>query len=456
MTSLLLINAVFTFTATARRIREGDPVKIDFDPALKGGIPSISIEPLEKGEDFNGEIIIYFYAWEGKEIPLETRTISGKEKFSMKLPTRGKEDILGVRVEIKKTPDAKAEKVCDWRAMYFPEGKAIDYTGSPDLWKPEDFDQYWNEAKTKLSWVDPEPQFKLVPKKETETGRLYRVIINSYWNLPIVCWYYVPKDVDPLHPESIKKKYPAIQIMPGWGAEEPPQDRTAEGYITLSVNPKSHGPSQKYFKTPIDHHLWNIDIPEDYYYRAAFMDCIRGIDFLCSRPEVDAERIGVEGGSQGGAFALAMGGLDQRVSCVAANVPYIVNFPDFSRVSTLGSGYIYMKLAEGPHKGKRVSEKWNSVDQFNRKNQGTDKGARIRKTLGYVDIANHVTNISVPTLVCVGRQDPVCPPINGIVAINRISEDVPKKLFIDKEAEHENSALMRKQQRSWFEQHLKN
>ncbi|HRS00800.1 MAG TPA: acetylxylan esterase, partial [Candidatus Sumerlaeia bacterium] len=30
------------------------------------------------------------------------------------------------------------------------------------------------------------------------------------------------------------------------------------------------------------------------------MDCVRGVDFLASRPEVDVKKIGAEGGSQGG------------------------------------------------------------------------------------------------------------------------------------------------------------
>ena len=40
-------------------------------------------------------------------------------------------------------------------------------------------------------------------------------------------------------------------------------------------------------------------------YAGAFMDCIRGVDFLASRPEVDAARLAVTGGSQGGGLAFA-------------------------------------------------------------------------------------------------------------------------------------------------------
>jgi len=414
----------------AKRVKEGEPVKIDFNPALEGGVPTIEIAPLPQGNDFKGKIVVTAYAWDEKEIILKTDKISGKEPYKLELPTRGHADILGVRVE-QSDNDGKITKLAEWRAMFFKSGRALDYMGSALLKRPHDFKKYWREAKEKLALVPMNPKIEPVPEKNTATGRLYKVTLNSYWNIPIVCWYFVPKDVDPLHPES-SKKYPAIQVMPGWGAEEPPIDRTAQGFITLSLNPKNHGPSKDYFKIPVEHHLWNIDIPEDYYYRAAFMDCRRGIDFLASRSEVNARKIGVEGGSQGGALALAMGALDERVACVCANVPYITNFPDFIRLGTVGSSTVFKQYMER-----------------------ADIGERVKKTLSYVDIANLAPDIKVPTLICVGAQDPVCPPLNGIVALNRIPKDVPKKLFIDKYAEHEVPDTMRVENAAWYEKYLK-
>jgi len=431
--SFILLSCLLFFCASlqARRVKEGDPVKIDFRPALEGGIPSIEIEPLPAGGNFNGEIIITFYAFDKKEILLKTEKISPRESYSSELPTRGHKDILGVRVE-RADADGVIVKMAEWRAVYLPKGRALDYKGSPRLKRPDDFKTYWRKAKEKLARAPMDAKIEPVPEKNSATGRLYKVTLNSYWNLPIICWYFVPNDVDPMNPEAAGKKYPAIQIMPGWGAEEPPVDRTDKGFITLSLNPKNHGPSKDFFKTPIEHHLWNIDIAEDYYYRAAYMDCVRGVDFLASRPEVDVRKIGAEGGSQGGAFALALGALDKRIACVCSNVPYITNFPDFILLSTLGSGSAFKKYSERE-----------------------DIGVAVRKTLSYIDIAILAPEIKAPTLVCVGAQDPVCPPLNGIVAINRIPNDVPKKLFIDPDAEHEVPETMRAENNAWYEKYLK-
>jgi len=41
-----------------------------------------------------------------------------------------------------------------------------------------------------------------------------------------------------------------------------------------------------------------------------------------------------------------------------------------------------------------------------------------------------------------------------VVAVNLIRDDVPKRLFIDGDAEHENSAVMMKEHEKWFEKYL--
>ncbi len=404
-----------------------------FDPSVDGATPNLLLTPNpEKAKDFDGTVRLVAYALEGyEEIPLATREVDIAQELRFFLPERGHDDILGVRVE-KVDREGNVEPVAAWRALYRPGKGVLDYAGSPELNRPADFDNYWGGTLKELAAIPMEPEIVPVPDRTTATGKLYRVKLNSFGNVPIVCWYYVPLEVNIDQPSQNGKQYPAIQIMPGWGAEEPPQDRTAEGYITLSVNPRTHGPSKEFFTTPVPHHLWNIDDSETYYYRAAYMDCMRSIDFLVSRPEVDAKHIGVEGGSQGGAFTLAMAALDPRVAAAAANVPYLSNFPDFTRLATNGSGTTFGQLMLDPEKGERV-----------------------RHTLALIDVANLAPWIQCPTLVCVGSQDRVCPPLNGIVAINRLPEGVPRKLVMDPAADHEVTPLMREANRDWFAKYLK-
>jgi len=408
-----------------------DVMILNFDPALNGGVPSLLVEPPPGETSMSAaRVRLIAYALEETEIPLATCTVKPDERLHFVLPHRGRDDILGVRVE--KEQEGQWQAVAEWRALYRPNRGVLDYKGSDRLRRPEDFDRYWQEAKARLAAVTMAARIEPVPERATATGELYRVQLVSYDEVPIVCWYYVPREVDLEAPQPAPLRYPAIQIMPGWGAEEPPIDRTAQGFITLSLNPRAHGPSKEFFTTPIGHHLWNIERAEDYYYRAAYMDCLRGLDFLSSRPEVDSGRIGVEGGSQGGAFALASAALDGRVACAVANVPYLSNFPDFVRLGTLGSG-----------------------TEFGRLMNETERGEAVRRTLAYVDVSNLAPFIRCPTMVCVGLQDRVCPPLNGITALNRLPEGVPRRLVLDPAADHEVSPLMREANREWFETYLK-
>jgi len=57
------------------------------------------------------------------------------------------------------------------------------------------------------------------------------------------------------------------------------------------------------------------------YFRGMFLRLVRAIDYLTSRPEWDGQTVMVIGHSQGGGQALVAGGLDQRVTFIAAGVP---------------------------------------------------------------------------------------------------------------------------------------
>jgi cephalosporin-C deacetylase-like acetyl esterase len=425
----------------ANNVQSVPPVKLIFNPAVEGGIPYLIVNPNPNATDTSiKSVLLTAYALNTPEIVLDTKEVPATTATKFMLPNRNKKDILGIRVET--INGTERTKLAEWRALYLPGKKVVDYRGAKSLKRPTDFKKFWDKTRTELAAIPMDAEITLMPewfdyakqKHTSKTGRCYRIKLNSFGGIPIVCYYMVPKDVDPLSPTPSKKKYPALQIMPGWGAEELPNDQTAQGVITLSVNPRTHGPSKQYFKTPIDqHHLWNITEPEGYYYRLAYMDCLRALDFLVSRPEVDKSRIGLQGGSQGGALAIAVASLSpHKIAACVSNVTYISNFPDFFLLATNGSG---------PKFGEYY------IDPVN--------GEKVRRTLAYIDIANLSPWVKCPTLVCVGLQDRVCPPVNGIVALNRIPKKVPKRLVLVPGADHEITDLMRQENAAWEKKYLK-
>jgi len=407
------------------------PSALQFNPALEGGVPSLSVRPLPEFASASTKLRITSFVREIPEKVLEVKEITSADSVDYVLPHRNQKDILGVRVE--SIQDSGTTLIVEWHALYQPGKRTLDYEGSPQLKSPSDLVRFWEKTKRKLSEYPMNEEITLQTNVTSSTGNLYKVTLNSFDNIKIVCWYFVPKDVNPRKPNSIVKKYPAVQIMPGYGAEEPPLDRTAEGIITLSVNPRGHGPSSQYFPLPPSHHIWNVDNLDKYYYRGAFMDLVRGIDFLSSRPEVDHSRIAAEGGSQGGMFTLALCALDSRIVCGCANIPFMSNLPD----------YVLLKSIN-PSDDLIWAETYNDPD----------KGSIYRKTMSYVDVANLANYIKCPIQICVGMQDRICPPVNGIVALNRIPKTTIKELVIDPKAEHEVPPFMRDANQRWYKKYL--
>jgi cephalosporin-C deacetylase-like acetyl esterase len=184
---------------------------------------------------------------------------------------------------------------------------------------------------------------------------------------------------------------------------------------------------------PGDHLNWNILDPEKYYYRGAYMDCARAMQFLMSRPEVDTSRVGVEGSSQGGALALATAALDNRVAACSADVPFLCDFP---------SGVVL--CTRGGLSGLRA-----------RFEASTPEGEAMRRTLSYIDGSFMAAHIQCPTLIAVGQMDRTCPPQGGAAAYNHLSHRIERKFMAVTNRDHEVMPEWRTATDAWFRKFLK-
>lgn len=119
------------------------------------------------------------------------------------------------------------------------------------------------------------------------------------------------------------------------------------------------------------------------------------MDFLCSRPEVNPERIGVEGMSQGGGLSLATAALDSRIVACASDAPFLCHWSGAS---------------------SRFRNGWRNLSR--------DK---VLSILSYADVMNLMDRIRCPAHVSMGLLDEVYSPALIQVACNRIQS--PKKIY---------------------------
>lgn len=134
----------------------------------------------------------------------------------------------------------------------------------------------------------------------------------------------------------------------------------------------------------------------DYYYRRVFTDAVRAIDALVAQDFVDAERIAVCGGSQGGGIALAAAGLDPRIKAVMPDVPFLC---DYRRSMQKAGRDPYLEIVRFLA-------------------QHRDKREQVFETLNYFDGVNFARRASAPALFSVALMDDVCPPSSVYGAFN--------------------------------------
>ena len=169
---------------------------------------------------------------------------------------------------------------------------------------------------------------------------------------------------------------------------------------------------------------------EEYYYRNVFMDCVRALEFLCGRPEVDKNRIGVTGVSQGGGLAIATCALDPRPKLCMPDLPYLCNFERLIETAVPGAVSSFRDVIKA--------------------NKGKEKV--IYDNLSYFDCMNLADKIRARTLMCIGLKDVNCPPPTGFAAYNRMI--CKKEIAVYKDGKHDWPSYHIEKQLSWIVKYL--
>ncbi len=259
------------------------------------------------------------------------------------------------------------------------------------------FTEFWRTTRATLDKVKPNFRMTLLKDKSGSARDLYHVKMESFGNVTIEGYYAVPKSPG---------KYPAIISYMGYGSDGwiPGGDNNPE-WAEFVLSTRGQG-IQKASNIYGDWIVFGLESKEDYYYRGAFMDLVRAIDFVVSRPEVDAEKIVAEGGSQGGAFTLAACALDHRIKAAAPTIPFLSDYPDYFKIAPWPASTFTEFLKNHPEKS------WDEIYQL----------------LSYFDIKNLAHLIRCPILMAAGLQDNVCPPHTNFASYNLIPSE--KKFYI--------------------------
>ena len=296
---------------------------------------------------------------------------------------------------------------------------------NPTIELPQDFNQFWQNAKRSLSKVPMDAKMELIKEYSTEAVNVYQVSFQNINQSRIYGMLSVPKK---------EGKYPAVLKVPGAGVRPYKGDvaLAANGVITLEIGIHgvpvnmdaevyknlSTGPLFSYPST-------NLDNRDNYYYKRVYLGCIRALDFLVSQPAYDGENLAVFGGSQGGALSIITTALDSRVKFLGAYYPALCDV----------TGYLHNRAGGWPH-------------LFAGSNAANNNKPEKLETCKYYDVVNFAKQLKVPGFYSWGFNDLTCPPTSMYAAYNSISS--PKQLVIYKETGHNTVPEQRDKMTAWL------
>ncbi|WP_198042794.1 MULTISPECIES: acetylxylan esterase [Actinoalloteichus] len=254
--------------------------------------------------------------------------------------------------------------------------------------RPADFEDFWTETLRLLDDVPARPALTHLPERSTDRVDVYELHYTGFQDVRVAAWCTMPVDAARTGP------LPAVVHIPGYISEPSILKSWSErGYLTLGLAPRGKLRSNEVVN-PGYPGLLTADITDRfaYAYRGFYLDVVRALDVVAALPQVDTERIGIWGSSQGGGLGIIAAALRPGVvKAFAAGAPYLCGIMDATRLT---HSYPYEEITE-----------------FLRVHP--DLTDAVTETVAYYDGMNFAPAVQAPSLVYLGLEDDVCPPETG-------------------------------------------
>ncbi len=297
-----------------------------------------------------------------------------------------------------------------------PMEKLLVYEGRNP--KPADFDAYWERALEEMRVV--EPQVELVPSEfQVPFAECYDMYFTGVRGARIYVKLIKPKGAGP---------FPAVLQFHGYtansGSWSDKLSYAAAGFVVAAMDCRGQGGrSEDTGGVKGNTHHGQIirgleDGPDQLLFRHIFLDCAQLAGIVMNMPEVDADRVGAMGGSQGGGLTLACGALEPRVKRLAPNYPFLSDYKRVWEMDLAVNAYQELRAFFRHHDPRHLREE----EWFER--------------LGYIDVQHLADRIQGDVYMSVGLMDQITPPSTQFAAYNKIRS--PKRYEIYPDFGHEN------------------
>lgn len=271
--------------------------------------------------------------------------------------------------------------------------------------RPADFDEFWDAALAELDTIDPKVEMKPHPFPSF-IADCYELTFTSTKGARIFAKFAKPKNTE-------GKKIPAVVMFHGLSGCSDEWNRlmvyVSQGYCIAFMDVRGQGGYSEdvggalgtTYTKPFTRGLDGD--PKDLLMRDVFLDTALLTRIVMGLDYVDETRVGVTGGSQGGALSVACAALVPEVKLCAPIFPYL---SDYKRVWE-------MDLAKGAYEGLSYY-----MRHFDPRHEREDE---TFMKLGYIDIQFLAPRIRAKVMMGTGLMDTTCPPSTQFAMYNKLT-----------------------------------
>jgi cephalosporin-C deacetylase len=284
--------------------------------------------------------------------------------------------------------------------------------------RPADFDAYWDAGLEEMRSIDP--RVELVPADfQTPFAECFHLYFTGVGGARV--------HAKLIRPLNAQEPHPALLMFHGYSGNSGEwMDKlgyAAMGYTVAALDCRGQGGLSEDVcgvrgGTLRGHIVRGLaDSAEKLLYRQIFLDTAQLARIVMNMPDVDADRVGATGNSQGGGLTLACAALEPRIKRAAPVYPFL---SDYKRVWSIDQAEnAYFELSDFFRRFDPLHQREDEF--FNR--------------LGYIDVQHLAPRIRGEVMLSVGLMDKICPPSTQFAAYNKIAS--PKSLRVYPDYAHE-------------------
>ena len=288
--------------------------------------------------------------------------------------------------------------------------------------RPQNFDAFWEKSLDEMRALDGRAE--LIPAEfQASNAECFNLYFTGVGEARV--------HAKLLRPIGFPGPHPAILLFHGYTGDSGDwYDKlgyVSEGFIVAALDCRgqaglSNDNSDVTGNTLHGHIIRGLEdalkgSPEKMLFRQVFLDTAQLARIVMEMPDVDVNRIGAMGSSQGGALTIAYAALEPRIKRAVPVYPFL---SDYKRV---------WEMDEAKDAYLELQEYFRHSDPMHRLEE------KVFEMLGYIDIQFLAPRIRAEVLWAIGLMDTVCPPSTQFAVFNKIAS--PKTMAVYPDFGHE-------------------